>query len=311
MDDNARFSFFIASACLLFLAACGGIIGGGKTTGQIPAAPPVPTVTLAPTNPPPTPAPPTEPPVPVTIEVPTVEVPTYEPVVLALIAALNEWRISTGLWPLRPNKMLEQMAVAQAEYVLSLPEIPDGGEIHTGPGGENPRQRAVEYGWPYYGTSDRVAVTEIAYVGAGEDAALLFWESSPIHRQSALSAAYREVGVAALPHPYGFLYIVVLGARPNVLPVLIDPVESQLYLSTERYEYAATGGGIQEVVQVQVLPSAEGPVDDAAWTPWALTLPAPEGLGVPFYVVYSDGINQLITEVNPAVDVAWLPSNLP
>jgi uncharacterized protein YkwD len=301
----------MTAACLLFLVACGGIFGGGKAIGQIPTAPPVPTVTLAPTSPPPTPAPPTETPVPAPTEVPTVEVPTYAPVVLALIAALNEWRISTGLWPLRPDKTLEQMAVAQAEYVRSLPEIPDGGEIHTGPGGENPRQRAVDYGWPCYGASDRVAVTEIAYVGAGKDAALLFWENSPIHRQSALSAAYREIGVAALPHPYGFLYIVVLGARPNVLPALIDPVGGLLYLSTERYEYASTGGGIQEVVQVQVIPSADGPVDDAAWMPWALTLPAPEGLGGPFYVVYSDGINRVSTEVNPAVDVAWLPANLP
>ncbi len=235
--------------------------------------------------------------------------PTLDAEQLAVVATLNEWRVSQGLWPFKINETLQQMALDQARYVLSLPAIPAGGDIHIGPGGKQPAERASGYGWPYYNTAAQVAISEIAYVGANLDAALAFWRGSSIHSGAVTNPAFREVGVAVLPHSLGDLYLVVLGARPDVLPVLYEPQSGILYLSSERYRWAA-GDRIQDVTGIQVLASPTSAIDPAAWQPWSLTTAAPPLSAAPFAVALTDGPHQVITEVNPVVDIAWLPGNL-
>ena len=47
-----------------------------------------------------------------------------------LARRLNVWRTSMGLGPLVYNPTLERMAAVQADYLISLPNIPS--DIHAG-----------------------------------------------------------------------------------------------------------------------------------------------------------------------------------
>ncbi len=240
------------------------------------------------------------------------ETPDYDPFALALVAAVNEWRIEEGLWPLRINDTLMEMGQDHAEYLIGLASLPQGGAMHVGANGETPQTRALypQYEWPFYGTSNRVAIGENAYVGANETVAISYWKGSQIHRSAALSREYREIGIGVVDHRYGHLYIAVFGARPNILPALVEPNSGQMFLSNEGYRYATGGDWLQVVAQYQFLEADDSLPDDSAWRPWesSVILPSSEG---PYYIAYSDGDVETITVVYPNIDVVWLPENLP
>ncbi len=224
------------------------------------------------------------------------------------IAALNAWRLEVGLWPLQPNPTLTRMARDQANYLMSFPSLP--GDVHIDALGRYPRQRAVEeYDWPAYGNTARVSVGENVYVGASTDIAISYWQGSSIHNQTVTNAAYREIGVATVPHAYGNLYVVVFGSRPNVFPALTDPTSNTLYFSGERYQYAAGGDWIATVQEYQIVPTVLSPLQDDMWLPWSgqMTLASSE----PFVIAYRDDEKLVMLQVDPQVDIAWLPANLP
>lgn len=228
-----------------------------------------------------------------------------------VIAALNAWRLENGLWPLHENDTLQKMAEDQAAYLLTLSALPEGGDIHMGRNGEDPRARAQRspYNWPTYTRPEQISVTEIAYDGRAVGAAMTFWRGSATHRGAALNSVYREVGAAALPHDGGYLYIVVLGARPNVLPALIDSANRLLYLSDERNGYARGGQWIQNASQVRFF-DAEGRPLGSGWQPWARTLPLPQFGGDRLFVMLSDGRVDVLTEVDLQEDAALLPAGV-
>lgn len=228
---------------------------------------------------------------------------------LTVVAELNQWRMDVGLWPLRTNPILQRLAADQARYIMSLPSFPD--DTHKDAKGRYVRERAVssEYGWPTYGVSARVSVGENVYVGANVKAAINWWRGSTIHNQTVVNPAYREVGVAALPHRFGSLYVVVFGGRPNIFPAMVDPLSNTLMLSQERYQYAPGGDWIGEVQQVQFVPTVLTQLNDGAWQPWSSQTSVP--MNGKFVVAFQDGAKRVLLEINPITDVAWLPSNLP
>lgn len=209
----------------------------------------------------------------------------------AIIQAINGWRLEQDVWPLRENPTLERMAYDQASYILTLPSIPEGGAIHAGATGAGPMERAQfpQYNWPAYGRTDYTAIGEIAYVGRNADAARRFWETSTVHRTAALNPGYREIGVAALPHRFGYVYIVVLGSRPNVLPAIADENTNTLYLSDERYVYARSPW-IRNVQRVRLF-DADGRPLSSDWLNWQPELPLPEAAGEELFVEYADANN--------------------
>lgn len=216
-----------------------------------------------------------------------------------IVAIINGWRIGQELWPLRNNPVLERMALDQASYILSLPSIPQGGDIHNGASGEGPAVRALlpQYGWQSYGDPLFTAVGEIAYVGASARNAYIYWNSSAVHHNTALNPAYREIGVAALPHRFGHFYIVVFGSRPDVLPVLADVQNKTLYLSNERYS-GARPPWIRNATQIRLF-DADGRAIDTNWHPWERTIPLPANTGSKLFVAYSDGAaGMVISEVS-------------
>ncbi|GAB4447733.1 MAG: hypothetical protein Kow00120_17810 [Anaerolineae bacterium] len=235
----------------------------------------------------------------------TIEVPAVDPVATQVVTLLNAWRVRENLWPLRLNDTLTKMAEEQARYLQALPVWPD--DPHRDGQGRDAKRRARAFGWPYYDNEGQVAADEIAYVGVSPNKALDYWKNSATHRGTVINPAFREVGVATASHPLGRVYIVVVGSRPNVLPALVEPEAGLLYLSTERYDWAG-GDRIQEATRFQVLAAADGP-PASAWTPWQLSVAAPQGTA-PFFVLYSDGSHEVVTEVRPTVDVAWLPDVL-
>jgi len=228
-----------------------------------------------------------------------------------VIAALNAWRLEQDLWPLRLNDTLRALAEDQASYLLSLAALPEGGEIHRGRSGELPpvRARRAPYNWPAYNRPEQIALTEIAYDGRTVSAALGFWKSSPLHRTAALNPVYREVGVAALSDGEGYLYIVVLGARPNVLPALVNSGAGLLYLSDERYSYASGDRWIHNATRVRLFDAEGRPLGDG-WQPWQMTLPLPPDTGDRLFVMTSDGTVDVLTEVDLQDNAALLPAGL-
>lgn len=225
-----------------------------------------------------------------------------------LIAALNAWRVEeAGLWPLKPNATLDMLATQHAEYLLGLPSIPD--DIHAGPGGSRPKDRARAAGWPVYGRSTQIAIGENAKIGPGVEDAINWWKGSTTHHNTVVNPAYREVGVAMLPHEYGYLTIVVFGARPNVLPAFHDPVEGVIRLSNEHFRAASLGEEwIYRATQIRLYDSSGEPLGD--WREWRSTIPVPENAGEQIAIEFTDGTQQVRTTVDLQTDLAILPSVL-
>ncbi|MCZ7539429.1 MAG: CAP domain-containing protein [Anaerolineae bacterium] len=237
---------------------------------------------------------------------PVVSAQTAASITDELIAELNAWRLEeAGLWPLKPNPLLTTLAVRQAQYVLSLPEIPD--DIHTGPDGSAPPERARAAGWPVYGRPEQIAIGEIAQVGPDVEDAIAYWQSSDIHHRTVMNSAYREVGVAVLPHKYGHVFLVVFGARPNVLTAFANPLTQQLYLSDERFPGAARSTEwLFRASEVRLFDEDGRPL--GGWMPWRPVLPLPDAGGNHLFVAYRNATQETLAAVHLNSDLALLPA---
>jgi uncharacterized protein YkwD len=243
------------------------------------------------------------------VSVPAVSARQQDQVALDTIAAINAWRIQKDLWPFKRNATLDALALLQANYLLTLPDLPEEGNIHIGPHGEGPKDRAIAapYNWPTYGRPDQVAEEEIAYAGANVKAAIQFWQTSTIHQKTVENPAYREIGIAVLPQKFGHLFIVEVGARPNILPALVDRNAGLIYLTNESFSGAARSGPWMHIADRVRLFDSEGKPLNQDWIPWQPTLPLPGIPGDRFFVAYASGSLQSITEVRLNTDVVLLP----
>ncbi len=213
-----------------------------------------------------------------------------------ILAQVNAWRISNGLWPLSDNPTLDALALAQANYVLPFVfNIDDESVYHLDAKQRNPRQRAAAAGWPIYGdNSDHIEIGENAGVGSSKFV-MNFWKGSSIHAKAALSTTYREVGVAALPvKGGGYFYIMDFGARPDVLPVVVSADNKHLWLTEENSRYAT----VSTTTRIRLLDAAGNSLTDTI--AWAPSLLIPDGATDNLQVIYYNGEDRVITEVNRA-----------
>ncbi|MEL6406412.1 MAG: CAP domain-containing protein [Chloroflexota bacterium] len=215
-----------------------------------------------------------------------------------LMSEINLWRLNSGLEPVVYNSVLESMAVAQADFVMSLPSLPV--DLHAGTNGEDVRQRSQydTFAWPTYGHPEFITVTEITAIGSIRSA-MNFWMNSDIHTRSALNPNYREVGIATRMRGTDIMFVVVLAGRPDILPALADPDLGDLYLTNERNEW---GGGdwIGEVTDYRLLDGDRQPIAD--WQPWEPRIDLPEVSGDTFFIQYRDANDHRTTSevfVNP------------
>jgi hypothetical protein len=219
----------------------------------------------------------------------------------AVIAAINAWRLQLGLPPFQANPTLMRMALAQAQHVMSLPQIPAGGDIHIDANGGDPRTRAVNppYNWPFYGDRFRVNLTEIAAAQPNATRAVGWWQNSALHTRSVSNASYREIGAAALRTRNGFLYIVVLGSRPNVLTAFPDPRGNTLYLTTEGFS-GGTGNWLRSANEFRVRDAGGRILSD--WQTWRAQVPLASDIAGSLNVDYRSGAQEVSTStsLNPA-----------
>jgi len=221
---------------------------------------------------------------------------------------INTLRVAQGLWPLKPNLTLNRVAQGQAGYLATLPSLPSGDALHRGAEGHDPAQRASDLGWPDYGGPDKVAIAEVVAAPPSINDLLGAWMIAPAESAALSSDAYREIGLASVVLSDRVIVVAVLGARPGVLPALIDPAHNLLYLTSERSAYAAAGDWIGEATRAQIIDQVTaGSVHEDAWQAWSLALLSPQ-TAAPFSVAYSDGKWLVTTQVDPRVDIAWLPN---
>jgi hypothetical protein len=228
---------------------------------------------------------------------------TPEALIPEVAAGLNVWRLELGLGPLVYNPTLEAMAASQADYLISLPDIPLA-EIHIDAQGDNARARSQRdpFNWPTYGHPELFNVTEIAAIGSVRSA-FAFWTTSSVHTRSATNPTYREIGIAArsMNNLNGdVLFIVVMGGQPDVLTALPDPETGELYLTTEAAEW--TGDWMGAPIQYRFLDEEKQPESD--WMEWELIVPLPTDLGELFYVQYEDADGNQ-TEAEVRIPPVW------
>lgn len=226
---------------------------------------------------------------------------------LTMLALLNEWRQSVNLAPFKLNPLLTKMAEDQARYVLSFPSLPS--DIHRDANGTYPMERALDkkYNWPFFGMAARMAIGENTYAGRNEAAAVAWWKGSTVHRNTTENPGYREVGIASLPHTYGKLFVIVFGARPDILPVLIDPQTKTMYLTTEQYRFSDSGNWMKQVQEYQILDTPLSQIDDANWKPFSGSVPAPDKPA--FSIALRGNGKVLVQQVDVAQNTAWFPTN--
>lgn len=227
--------------------------------------------------------------------------PNNRTIALQVLGRVNSWRLSQGLFPLAENETLAQMALDQARYVYpNWTRIASQGLYHQDASGRDPRVRGVRaYNWPFYQNADRVEIGENAAEGSVASA-VGFWQGSSIHTRTALNPAYREVGVAALPVRNGYIFYIVFGARPEVLPALLAPNANMLYLSREQSRYAAAGTDIR----IRLFDTQGRPLGSDM--PWAPTIPLPPGTSGQVTVLYTTGSAQSLDSVDLSRDIAVL-----
>lgn len=107
-----------------------------------------------------------------------------------VIAIINQYRAENGLPAYLVNDTLMSIAQGQADYLASLGTSSD---VHAGPGGSRPRDRAFAAG---YGGGAQFFLSEIGKYGMGETAqsAVNWWKQSPDHNPTMIASTYVEIG---------------------------------------------------------------------------------------------------------------------
>lgn len=220
---------------------------------------------------------------------------------LDVIGLLNYWRMNEDLAPFKRNALLDEIALAQARFLSKRRTFPAGFDYHMGPDG-GIDSRTLKAGWPTYGSRLYIEVGEIAALYPNAAGAIQFWRGSHWHRLTIRNAVYREIGAAAVRHGDDYVFIVVMGSRPSVLPTMVNPDEGILYLSTElSKELFLNEAYMRPTVSVTLLDENGEPISTRQWTP---TMPLPDGDFEWLTIIYSDGENTAESEVDLSEDSA-------
>jgi len=128
-----------------------------------------------------------------------------DPEIAALAARIHQVRADAERVALTWSQELAEAARIQAEDMAA-----HGFVSHTGSDGSDivERMRRVGYDPAFRGEI-------IAWVPGGADLAFDWWWHSDLHHNTMLGAAYRDFGIARVPHPtrVGHNYFVVVFAR--------------------------------------------------------------------------------------------------
>jgi hypothetical protein len=199
-----------------------------------------------------------------------------------LIQLINQARIATGLGPLAITPELSTAAENHARDMVQ-----NGYMEHTARDGSTPQQRAARVGYNAPSNSAWM-VLEVISARQTPEAAANWLLSDALHRGVLLRKYWREMGAAYVQGgPYGQMWVVEFGCRPNVLPVLAEPNGSggtTVRLSNE--ECTPTGSGDAMGKATEVMVSDKPDFSGAAWEPFVTTKVISGGSNV--FVRYRD-----------------------
>ncbi len=213
--------------------------------------------------------------------------------VARFLALVNQARLDEGLPPYAWSSRLASAAQRHADDLAA-----HGLASHVGSDGSTPAQRVAAA--DYFAWGNGTVVGENFWVGRGEvEDALAWFMQDPPHRENLLSSRYREIGIGIATDAEGQQYYVLdFGARPNVLPVLINDgaqtAESpDVTLTLTNEEAYPQGEGLAymgRAIEVRISNTPE--MDDLPWRPWEPQLEwllPPEPGDHTVYVAFRDG----------------------
>jgi hypothetical protein len=120
-----------------------------------------------------------------------------------------------------------------------------------------------------------------------------------------VNKTYREAGIAALAYPKGgYLFVMTFGARPKVIPALINPAGTQLFLTRENSRYA-TDSKVDP--SVQLFDESKNPLSPEG--AWQANAAIPAGAGARFYVRLKYPKTEVWTLVDRARDIVVVPNS--
>jgi len=122
-----------------------------------------------------------------------------------LILLMNQSRAKAGLRPLKPSRLLGEVARAHSREMRDEKFF-----SHTNPAGMGPKERLERAGfsWKAFGEN----------IGCGQDSPekiLLTWMNSASHRETILDPIYTEVGIGLVRGGECRIYWTGLFARPR------------------------------------------------------------------------------------------------
>jgi hypothetical protein len=103
------------------------------------------------------------------------------------------------------------------------------------------------------------------------------------------------------------VFIVDFGGRPDVLPVMVNPLTNELYISNEFYTQG-NGDWLHEAKTIRLFNASGEPLTDVI--PWQNQMPVPANAGDKLYILFDDGHTQLIHQVDLQRDWVVLPDTL-
>lgn len=121
-----------------------------------------------------------------------------------VIALINAYRAENGLPAYQQNPILMTIAQGQADYLASIVQSND---VHAGPGGSRPRERAAAAG---YADGANFFLSEIGKYGIGEtpESAVAWWKQSPDHNPTMIASTYVEIGCGVATDGNGRYYYI-------------------------------------------------------------------------------------------------------
>jgi len=141
---------------------------------------------------------------------------------------INNYRATLGLPPFQYNAALASAAQRHANWMAANVIY-----SHTGEGGSSPSSRASSAGYSGYVVENIVGGTKMS-----PNQGLIWWQNSPIHLNTLISARYYEAGTGFATNGTQNMYVLVVGrqsegnslpaSRPsnvNAQPLIITPIE--------------------------------------------------------------------------------------
>jgi uncharacterized protein YkwD len=210
---------------------------------------------------------------------------------------VNQARIAAGLNPVAISKELTAAAVAHTRDMVK-----HGYMEHEGRDGSTPQDRAVRSGYTVPSSSAWIVV-EVISARPTAEGAVNWLLSDRLHRGVMLRPTWREMGISYVEGgPYGQLWTIDFGCRPNVLPVIADTTPSggvTLRLTNE--ECSPTGGNSEQMGKAsQVMVSDRSDFNGATWEPFVSTKVV-SGNGKNVFVKLRDERGrEIVNAVNPS-----------